>query len=117
MGRRKIEKNPTLDKANARLAGLKSIDPKLDLGKGQTNDNYALQIKTTSDSLSDYNSTLSTVDDKYNKFKAEVLKLKDWNERMLIGVGSAYGKDSSEYEKTGGVRKSEKKKPAKKAAK
>ncbi len=117
MGRRKLEKNPTLDKANVRMAGIKSIDPKLDLGKGQTVDNYALQIKKVGDSMNDYNSGLSTLDDLYNKFKAEVTKLRDWNERMLSGVGSAYGKDSSEYEKAGGVRKSEKKKPTKKATK
>ena len=117
MGRRKLERNPTLDKANARQAGIKSIDPKLDLGKGLTMDNYTAQIKATSDSVNDYNTTLSTVDEKYNRFKAEVAKLRDWNERMLSGVGSAYGKDSSEYEKAGGVRKSEKKKPKRKSNK
>jgi hypothetical protein len=67
--------------------------------------------------VNDYNTTLSTVDEKYNRFKAEVAKLRDWNERMLSGVGSAYGKDSSEYEKAGGVRKSEKKKPKRKSNK
>jgi hypothetical protein len=53
----------------------------------------------------------------YNKFQAEITKLKDWNERMLAGVATAYGKDSSEYEQAGGVRKSERKKPVRKAAK
>ncbi len=43
-------------------------------------------------------------------------ELKDWNGRMLAGVGSEFGKDSPEYEAAGGVRKSERKKPARKAA-
>jgi hypothetical protein len=36
----------------------------------------------------------------------------DLTERMLAGVGSKYGKDSTEYEKAGGVRKSERKRRA-----
>ena len=42
------------------------------------------------------------------------LALKDLSERMLMGVGSKFGKDSDEYEMAGGVRKSEHKKPVRK---
>ena len=37
------------------------------------------------------------------------------HERMLSAMGDKYGKDSSEYEVAGGTRKSERKKPTKKA--
>jgi hypothetical protein len=36
--------------------------------------------------------------------------LKDWNERILSGVATKYGKNSSQYEMAGGVKKSERKK-------
>ena len=117
MARKKLEKNRVLDKAVVRQSSMKSIDPKLDLGNGITLENYGLQIVKVQSVMGTYNTTLSTLDDLLNKFKDEVSKLKDWNERMLAGVGSAYGKNSSEYEKAGGVRKSERKKPVRKAAK
>ena len=43
--------------------------------------------------------------------------LRDLNERCLSGVAAKYRKDSSEYEKAGGMRKSERKRPVRKAAK
>lgn len=36
------------------------------------------------------------------------------SERMLAGVAARYGKDSSQYEQAGGVRKSERKRPTRK---
>jgi hypothetical protein len=117
MARKKLVKNRVLDKAVVRQASLLSIDTKLDFGNGMSLDNYELQITAAQTAMSTYNTTLSTLDDLYNKFQAEITKLKDWNERMLAGVATAYGKDSSEYEQAGGVRKSERKKPVRKAAK
>ena len=39
----------------------------------------------------------------------------EMSEKMLIGVAFEYGKDSSEYSMAGGVRKSQRKRPARKA--
>lgn len=41
-------------------------------------------------------------------------KLKDLNERILTGVATKYGKNSTQYEMAGGKKKSERKKATKK---
>ncbi|MEH2392531.1 MAG: hypothetical protein V7K21_13020 [Nostoc sp.] len=51
-----------LDKAQRRIAALKSISTTLNLGNGVTIDSFAAVIKTTQDKLEAYNSSLSTVD-------------------------------------------------------
>ena len=66
--------------------------------------------------MDSYNTLLSTVDEKLNKLKAQEKILDNWNERILVGVAAKFGKDSSEYEQAGGVRKSERKKPKAKPA-
>ena len=114
MARKKLVRVPTLDKAGTRLSGIKSISPDLDLNDGLTVRNYEQQIKKTKDQIDVYNTTLGTIDDLYNASLAEIEILKDWNERVLNGVASKYGTNSSQYEMAGGVRKSERKKPKKK---
>ena len=106
-----------LESAQARLAALNSIDPKLSLGAGLGISDYDAQITCTRTALETYNTLLSQVDGAYNDFQAEEASLRDLSERMLAGVGAVYGKDSDQYEKAGGARKSEiKRSPRKKAA-
>ncbi len=114
MARRKLGRVLDLEKGNKRLAGMKSIDAALDLGNDLTIENYQAQIVKLNTNLGKYNSALSIVDDLYNDCIAQIDVLKDWNERMLNGVASKYGKNSSQYEMAGGVKKSERKKPKKK---
>lgn len=103
----------TVEAARARLAGLKSIDPVLDLGNGVTAAIYESKIEGTETDLSKYNTTLSLADEDQNKFETSEKDLKDYHERVLLAVAAKYGKDSTEYEQAGGTRKSEKRKPAK----
>ncbi|MFM8850226.1 MAG: hypothetical protein ACKOE5_07510 [Cytophagales bacterium] len=63
--------------------------------------------------LDEYNMALSEADSKQNTASEAEKKLRDMSERMLMGVASKFGKDSDEYEKAGGTRKSEKRKPLK----
>lgn len=114
MGRRKLMRVVDLEKARTRLAAVKSIDPALDLSNGITAANYETQVGTMTTNLEDYNTALSTVDNLYNICIAQLNVIKDWNERVLAGVATKYGKNSSEYEMAGGVKKSERKKPVKK---
>ncbi|TDP58858.1 hypothetical protein [Flavobacterium dankookense] len=114
MARRKLGRVLDLEKGNKRLAGIKSIDPALDLGNDLNVANYEAQITKLNSNLGDYNTALSTVDDLYNVCIAQIDVLKDWNERILNGIASKYGKNSSQYEMAGGVKKSERKKPKKK---
>jgi hypothetical protein len=110
MARRKLSRVLDLEKGNTRLAAVKSIDPALDLGNGITVVNYQTQVQLLATKLATYNTTLSTIDDLYNQCIAQIDVIKDWNERILTGVATKYGKNSSQYEMAGGKKKSERKK-------
>ena len=110
MARRKLSRVLDLEKGITRLAAVKSIDVALDLGNTITVPNYEVQVNLLSTKLSAYNTALSTIDDLYNECIAQIDIIKDWNERILTGVATKYGKNSSQYEMAGGKRKSERKK-------
>lgn len=111
MARKKLVRVPELDKGRTRLAAIKSIDVALDLGNGITAVLYEDEINRLSTRLNTYNTHLSTIDDLYNECIAQMAVVADLNERVLNGVASKYGKNSSQYEMAGGVKKSERKKP------
>jgi hypothetical protein len=113
MARQKKE-SPVVEKARQRLTALTSIDPELDLGNNLTVSAYQAQVAAAQEKLDIYNTLLSQVDDAYNAFQVSEKALRDLSERMMAGVASKYGKDSSQYEMAGGVRKSERKRPARK---
>lgn len=114
MARRKLNRVLDLEKGITRLAAIKSIDPALDLGSNITVSNYEAKLTALSSKLSAYNTALSTIDDLYNDCIAQIAEVKDINERVLTGVATKYGKNSSQYEMAGGKKKSERKKPVKK---
>ena len=58
---------------------------------------------------------LALVDNKHFEMTTAEKNLQTMSERMLLKVGAKFGKDSDQYEKAGGVRKSMHKKPAIKA--
>lgn len=104
-----------LDKARNRLVNLKSIAADLDLGSGLTVSVYQTEVDRLQARLDHYNRQLSEIDALLNDLNAQEKAVAALNERMLEGVGVKYGKDSNEYEKAGGTRKSEYKKPASRA--
>ena len=112
---RQKKTSKTVESASVRLASIKSIGSDLDLGNGVTAAVYEDLINETKKVLEDYNTALSLVDEKQNLYKKIEKELQALHERVLISVAAKYGKDSNEYEKAGGVRKSERKKPVKKA--
>lgn len=111
MARQKKRQSPQVTKAKTRVAALTSIDAELDLGEGLTLKAYKEALQDTEGRLDGYNTALSQVDGAFNALRSAEKKLADLSERMLTGVASRYGKDSDEYEKAGGVRKSEHKRP------
>ena len=115
MARRKLIRVLNLEKGTTRLAAVKSIDAALDLGNNITVANYETQVDLFRNKLATYTTALSTIDDLYNDCIAQETVLKDWNERVLTGVATKFGKNSSQYEMAGGVKKSERKKTVKKA--
>lgn len=117
---RKKRTSPAADKATQRASALASISPTLDLGNGLTLAAYNAAIAAinapTTGKLAVYNATLSQLDGQLNDLQAAEKSLNTLSESMLAGTGVKFGKDSDEYEQAGGVRKSERKKAAKKAA-
>lgn len=104
------------EQAAARLASLKSIDPKLDLGNGLSVAFYETAINELRAHMEAYNSLLSKTDELQNIVNQKNKDLRDLSERMLTGVASRFGKNSDQYEMAGGVKKSERKKPVFKKA-
>jgi hypothetical protein len=102
-----------VEEANVRVAGIKSIDQNLDLGNDLSVKNYEKEIEATAQALEDYNTILSMADEKLNIYKQKEKSLKTLHERMLLAVAVKYGKDSNEYEKAGGTKKSDRKRSTK----
>ncbi|AFY36229.1 hypothetical protein [Calothrix sp. PCC 7507] len=104
MARRK-RNSATLERAERRIESLQSIDKKLDFGQGVTIEAYDVLINDLRSKLAAYNTALSSIDKLTGDVKnAEQLVL-EMSEKMLLGVGSRYGKTSQEYEMAGGSRR------------
>lgn len=97
--------------ADQRLAGLTSIDDKLDLGSGLTI--KALRdaagrldqlVATHNQAMADANATRADV-------KNEEKKVAELFARALAAVAGKFGRDSREYKQAGGVRRSDRKRP------
>ncbi|MGG6268769.1 hypothetical protein ACQ4M3_31415 [Leptolyngbya sp. AN03gr2] len=98
----KTRGSSAVDKAQRRLALLKSIDENLDLGYGLTVSTYAGLTEQARLSLETYNTLLSKVDEARTKLEQTEKALSEMSERMLSGVATKYGKSSIEYSKAGG---------------
>lgn len=104
MARRK-RNSSTLAHAERRIESLQSIHATLDFGNGLTLEAYATLIYDLRSKLAAYNTALSAIDklaDNVNTLEQAVLEM---SEKMLLGVGSRYGKTSQEYEMAGGSRR------------
>lgn len=106
MSRKKVSSN-IYEASLQRCAAVKSIDPKLDLGNGISVVDYEKEIETLREEMEAYNTLLSRVDEQMARFHEQEKRVADFSERVLLGVGMAYGKNSTEYTKAGGTKKSE----------
>jgi hypothetical protein len=98
-----------LANAKVRAAGLKSIDPSLDVGNCLTLPSYNKLIGEFEVALDVYNTALSNLDRLNNLVNDLERKLREVSEQMLSGVACKYGKNSYEYEMAGGTRRSKRK--------
>jgi hypothetical protein len=96
-----------LEKAERRAAGFKSLGVALDFGDANNLTNFLATIEQMRIKQEEYNQLLSTVDSTYVEMLELEKSLADLNDHMLMGVASKFGRNSSEYEAAGGVRKSE----------
>ncbi|MBN3910069.1 MAG: hypothetical protein HWQ35_27070 [Nostoc sp. NMS1] len=109
MARRK-RNSSILERADRRIESLQSISVELDFGEGVNIQAYTMTINDLRSKLAAYNTALSTIDkltDDVNNAEQAVIAM---SEKMLLGVGSRYGKTSQEYEMAGGARRGNTKK-------
>ncbi|MFT3867671.1 MAG: hypothetical protein QM715_04135 [Nibricoccus sp.] len=98
--------------AAARAASMESIDPTLDLGAGNSLAAFKTTIEEARARQDAYNTLLSQADEARNLMKVAERKAGAFSKRMLAAVAAQYGLDSNEYEKAGGTRESERKRPS-----
>ncbi|MGF1980795.1 MAG: hypothetical protein RMY30_035155 [Nostoc sp. CmiSLP01] len=92
----------TVDKAQRRLALLKSIDGNLNLGHGLNIEAYNQLINSTRAIVEAHNTLLSNLEESRKTVLQMEEALSEMSERMLTGVATVYGKKSMEYSKAGG---------------
>lgn len=95
------------EKTEHRLAGLKAIDPNLDLGEGCN----VVVIQNTIDQLRDrvntYNDALAMIDSTQIDIQNLEKQLTQLSRKALLGVAFKYGRDSDQYRLAGGTPTSE----------
>jgi hypothetical protein len=96
-----------LEKAEFRVAGLKAIDPKINFDDTYNLQNLTQLIDNFHNMLDDYNAAIAMIDSSRKKLDEMEKTLSQVSDKMLMGVGFKYGKNSNEYELAGGVRDSE----------
>lgn len=104
-----------LEKAELRAASMHSIVPELDLGNGRTLELYWEAIDRLRAKQQQYNALLSTVDQLYNEMLLEERSLGEMSKHMLSVVKVKFSRGSDEYETAGRMRRSERKRPQRKA--
>ncbi|MFQ4144361.1 hypothetical protein [Chlorogloeopsis sp. ULAP02] len=106
----KTRGSAAVDKAQRRIALLKSIDEHLDLGHGLNVEAYSRLIDATRTMLEAHNTLLSNLDESRKTLTQMDKALSEMSERMLSGVATIYGKNSIEYSKAGGSNRKRSKK-------
>ncbi len=96
-----------LEKAEFRVAGLKAIDPSINFDNTYNLQNLTQLIDNFHNMLDDYNAAIAMIDSSKKKLDEMEKTLSQVSDKMLMGVGFKYGKNSNEYELAGGVRDSE----------
>jgi hypothetical protein len=91
-----------LDKATLRIAGMRSISETLEFGDGLSLAEYERRIQTLQTKLSSYNTMLSTLDEAVGQIELLEQDLSSYSEKMLMSVGTRYGKKSLQYVQAGG---------------
>jgi hypothetical protein len=115
MSRKRKTTSPAITDGEQKIAGMKSIDPVLDLGNEVTVAEGETLLIETRAALENYNTSLAVADGLRNVFNEKERELLAFNKKVLPAGGLKFGFDSSEYEKLGGTRDSERKRPIRKA--
>ncbi|MEH2202431.1 hypothetical protein [Nostoc sp.] len=104
---RKKRSSPVLEKTEQRVIGFKSIDSKLDFGDSISLNHLTELTGQLRNQIDKYNMMLTALDSAKAEIETLEKTIRETSERLVSGVVLKYGKDSREYEMTGGVRKSD----------
>ncbi|MEH2266304.1 hypothetical protein [Nostoc sp.] len=104
---RKKRSSPVLEKTEQRVIGFKSIDSKLDFGDSISLNHLTELTGQLRNQIDEYNMMLTALDSAKAEIETLEKTIRETSERLVSGVVLKYGKDSREYEMTGGVRKSD----------
>ncbi len=104
------------EKAQSRLDGTKQFENPINFGRGLTEADYTTQITLVDTLTKEYNSMLIKADGISTQLDQAEKDLAELSKRFLNAVGAKYGYDSVEYEKAGGVRKSDYKRTPRKSS-
>ncbi|MDZ8223849.1 MULTISPECIES: hypothetical protein [unclassified Nostoc] len=99
--------SPVLEKTEQRVIGFKSIDSSLDFGDSISLKHLTQLIGQLRNQIDEYNMMLTSIDSAKAKIETLEKSIRETSERLVSGVALKYGKDSREYEMTGGTRKSD----------
>jgi hypothetical protein len=108
------KQSAALTKAEMRLSGMKSIDNNLDFGNRLSNSHFSAQTQSVRDKLDYYNTLLSKMSEAQSELAAAEKALSTLSENMLLSVAIRYGKNSTEYEMAGGIRRDNRRRTNKK---
>lgn len=95
------------DAADMRANSMGSIDAALGFGSNLSLSQFKQLIADGRAKLDDYNRTLAEAEQKANEVGEAERLFRDYSARMLAGVAAAFGKNSNQYEQSGGTRTSE----------
>jgi polyhydroxyalkanoate synthesis regulator phasin len=106
MYRKRLVSKP-LDKLKFRIEAAKSFDDDFDFGNGINATELDEFSSDLEEAINGYNQTLSDADELRDTIRSLERQANDISERLLSLVGGTYGRDSLEYQRMGGTRKSE----------
>ena len=104
---RKKRSSTVLEKTEQRVIGFKSINSSLDFGDSISLNHLTELTGQLRNQIDEYNMMLTAIDTAKEQIETLEKTIQETSERLVSGVVLKYGKDSREYEMTGGVRKSD----------
>jgi small-conductance mechanosensitive channel len=91
------------EKMEHRLAGLRAINPNLDLGEGCSVVAIQETINQLREKVNAYNDALSVVDSTQIEIENLEKQLNQLSQKAMLGVAFKYGRNSNEYRLAGGT--------------
>lgn len=107
MAYKKRTTSEAYDKLSYRLEAMKTINPNFDLGNNLTVTELDELANTLRSTLNSYNTTLMDADDQRTTIMELERQAMDVAERLLATTLAKFGRDSVEYRRVGGTKKSQ----------